>query len=161
MPMNSVPRESDSSCATARPAPRSSLARRPAVVLALLAGLLAAAVAPATAAGRDAVDGTRAVATASAPGRSADAPRLAAAPAQAAGYRHHSAHHSAPLKTVFKAKKSKTSKWKSKAKKKGGFFKKLGIFLIVLFVLFLVVVILVIWLIVRFFRRAARNRRNG
>ncbi|MET7799155.1 hypothetical protein [Streptomyces decoyicus] len=45
-------------------------------------------------------------------------------------------------------------------KKKGGFFKKLGIFLIVLFVLFLVVMILVIWLIVRFFRRA-RNRRHA
>ncbi|WP_328385530.1 hypothetical protein OHS81_16590 [Streptomyces sp. NBC_00400] len=157
--MNSEPREPDSSYAAARPAPRSPLARRrPAVVLALLVGLLAAAVAPATAAGRDAVDGTRAAATASAPGRNADASGLAAAPARSAVYRHHSAHHSAPLKTVFKAKKSKTSK--SKAKKKGGFFKKLGIFLIVLFVLFLVVVILVIWLIVRFFRRAARNRRN-
>ncbi|MGX1755771.1 hypothetical protein ACWIG5_02440 [Streptomyces lydicus] len=160
--MNSVPREPDSSVAGARPAPRSLPARRrPAVVLALLVGLLAAAVAPATAAGRDPVDGTRAAATASAPDRSTDASRLAAAPARSAVYRHHSVHHSAPLKTVFKAKKSKTSKWKSKAKKKGGgFFKKLGIFLIVLFVLFLVVVILVIWLIVRFFRRAARNRRN-
>ncbi|REK85911.1 hypothetical protein DY245_35390, partial [Streptomyces inhibens] len=117
--------------------------------------------APAAAAGRG-TDTVRVAATASAPARGADsAVRLAAAPAspgtwaQHASYRHH--HSTTHLKTVFKSKKSK---WKSKTKKKRGFFKKLGIFLVVLFVVFLVIVILVIWLIVRFFRRA-RSRRNA
>ncbi|MGX1849196.1 hypothetical protein OIU91_20995 [Streptomyces sp. NBC_01456] len=155
MSMNSAPSRPDSSRAHARPAHPRTLLRRPAVVLALLAGLLAAAVAPATAAGRGAPDTARVVTTASAPSHGHGASvRPAAAPARSA-----TAHrHSAQLTSAFKVKKSK---WKSKAKKKGGFFKKLGIFLVVLFVLFLVVVILVIWLIVRFFRRAGRNRRNA
>ncbi|MGW3270116.1 hypothetical protein ACWDFH_01420 [Streptomyces kronopolitis] len=153
MSVNSAPSRPDSPRAQARSA--RALRRRPAVVLALLAGLLAAAVAPAAAADRGAPGTARVVTTASAPAHGhAASVRPAAAPARAA-----TAHRdSAQLTSAFKAKKSK---WKSKTKKKGGFFKKLGIFLVVLFVLFLVFVALVIWLIVRFFRRAGRNRRNA
>lgn len=43
-------------------------------------------------------------------------------------------------------------------KKKVGFFKKLGIFLIVLLVVFLLIIVLVIWLIVHFVRKAFRRR---
>uniref|UniRef100_J2K217 Integral membrane protein n=2 Tax=Streptomyces auratus AGR0001 TaxID=1160718 RepID=J2K217_9ACTN len=152
MSMNSAQSRPDSSRANARPALSRTLRRRPAVVLALLAGLLAAAIAPAAAAGRAVPDTARVVTTASAPGHGASV-RAAAAPARSAA----SHRHATQLTSAFKVKKSK---WKSKARKKGGFFKKLGIFLVVLFILFLVVVILVIWLIVRFFRRAGRNRRN-
>ncbi|UYB41117.1 hypothetical protein SLV14_003815 [Streptomyces sp. Je 1-4] len=160
--MNSASPAPDSSHRAARPArsgPRSPLTRRrPAVVLALLAGLLAATVAPAAAAGRGTADTARAVATSGAPSRGADASvRLAAAPAQPASYRHHRAQRAPHFSTVAK---SKVSKWKKKAKKKGSFFKKLGIVLIVLFVLFLALVVVAVWLLVRFLRRS-RNRRSA
>ena len=84
--------------------------------------------------------------------------RLAAAPAQPVSVTAITARTTRPhFSTV---SKSKVSKWKSKAKKKGSFFKKLGIVLIVLFVLFLALVIVAIWLLVRFFRRS-RNRRSA
>jgi len=159
MPMNSASPAPDSSyraARTARSGARPPLTRRrPAVVLALLAGLLAAAIAPAAAAGTG--DTTRPVAAASAQSRGADASvRLAAAPAQPVSFRHHRAQHAPHFTTV---SKSKVSKWKKKAKKKGSFFKKLGIVLIVLFVVFLALVIVAIWLLVRFVR--SRTRRSA
>lgn len=74
----------------------------------------------------------------------------AAAPAK---WRHstHSSHHQVTHQASF------TSHDKPK-KKKMGFFKKLGVFLIVIVVVIIVIVILLIWLIVHFIRKAFRRR---
>ncbi|MFF3909661.1 hypothetical protein ACFYZJ_27630 [Streptomyces sp. NPDC001848] len=49
----------------------------------------------------------------------------------------------------------------SKTKKKSGFFKKLGIFLLVIVILVILVIVLLIWFLVRLLRRAfARGRRR-
>ncbi|WNE94135.1 hypothetical protein PS467_01760 [Streptomyces luomodiensis] len=73
------------------------------------------------------------------------------------------AHHPATAKPVHKASVSKASVSKEKVKKQGkkkkrGFFKKLGIALIVLLIVLIVIVVLVIWLIVHFVRKAFRRR---
>ncbi|MEU7484705.1 hypothetical protein [Streptomyces sp. NPDC042319] len=62
--------------------------------------------------------------------------------------------HRPTTKTVHKVSVSK----EKPTKKKRGFFKKLGIFLVVLLILFIVVVALLIWLLVRFVRKAFRRR---
>ena len=65
--------------------------------------------------------------------------------------RHHTFRHhpsSARLRT-------------SKTRKKSGFFKKLGIFLLVIVILGILVIVLLIWFLVRLVRRAfARDRRR-
>ncbi|MGI5466383.1 hypothetical protein [Streptomyces sp. CA-132043] len=65
-----------------------------------------------------------------------------------------SAVHHPTAKTVHKVSVSK----QKPTKKKRGFFKKLGIFLIVLLILLIVVVALLIWLLVRFVSKAFRRR---
>ncbi|MCB5910839.1 hypothetical protein [Streptomyces pinistramenti] len=129
--------------------------RRPALVLALLFGLLAAAAAPATAAARSDVP------------RTAAAVRLVAAHGtQAPGDRDSGTRTAAAAPAgapVVVAKSTVTEPVflaKDKTKKKKGFFKKLGIFLLVLFVIFLLVIVLVIWLIIHFIRKALRRRRD-
>ncbi|WAP53700.1 hypothetical protein [Streptomyces sp. S465] len=68
------------------------------------------------------------------------------------------AHHPATAKPVHKASVSKEKVKKQGKKKKRGFFKKLGIALIVLLIVLIVIVVLVIWLIVHFVRKAFRRR---
>ncbi|GHJ33953.1 hypothetical protein TPA0910_83860 [Streptomyces hygroscopicus subsp. sporocinereus] len=74
-------------------------------------------------------------------------------------HKHTSATHrhatAQPVRSVSVSKE----KPKKESKKKRGFFKKLGIFLIVLLIVFIVIVALVIWLIVHFVRKAFRRRR--
>ncbi|MCK7626828.1 hypothetical protein MUU72_27640 [Streptomyces sp. RS10V-4] len=159
---NSVRRPSGSPRTPARRA----LMRRPLAVLALLFGLLAAAAGPAAAAGlsgaevRPAPGITVAAAPQTAPGArtTADeaAARAAAAPAAPMRWRH-SAHSGSTYHHVTHQTSLASSHDKPK-KKKMGFFKKLGIFLIVIIVVVIVIVILLIWLIVHFIRKAFRRR---
>ncbi|MFI7102817.1 hypothetical protein ACIBK8_26065 [Streptomyces sp. NPDC050161] len=139
----------------------SAAARRPALVLALLFGLLAAAVSPAAAAVRGEVPRTAAVHQVAAPhgtsAHAAQAPGALNAGARTAGAAP--ADASAVAAKAMGTEPVALAKDKSKKKKKG-FFKKLGIFLIVLFVIFLLVIVLVIWLIIHFIRRAFRRRRD-
>ncbi|MHB6908660.1 hypothetical protein [Streptomyces sp. DB-54] len=137
---------------------RRTAARRPMAVLALLFGLLAVAAGPAVAAGSADAAAAHPAAVAApqaGPGaRTADAAeRVEAAPAAAMKWRHstHSSYHHVARQASF------TSHDKPK-KKKMGFFKKLGVFLIVIIVVIIVIVILLIWLIVHFIRKAFRRR---
>ncbi|MER6049514.1 hypothetical protein ABT168_19030, partial [Streptomyces sp. NPDC001793] len=75
--------------------------------------------------------------------------RTEAAPAATMKLRHLGSHH-VTHQTSFTSQ--------AKPKKKMGFFKKLGIFLIVIIVVIIAIVILVIWLIVHFIRKAFRRR---
>ncbi|AKA05070.1 hypothetical protein SAZ_23385 [Streptomyces noursei ZPM] len=138
---------------------RRTWGRRPMVVLALLFGMVAAAAGPAAAAGLSDAAAARpaAVAAPHAPSGArttpVDAERVEAAAAAPAKWRHstHSSHHQVTHQASF------TSHDKPK-KKKMGFFKKLGVFLIVIVVVIIVIVILLIWLIVHFIRKAFRRR---
>ncbi len=80
----------------------------------------------------------------------------AAAPYGSHVHKHTSSSHTVHRPTTKTVHKVSVSK--EKPKKKRGFFKKLGIFLIVLVILFIVIVVLVIWLIVHFVRKAFRRR---
>ncbi|KUL38549.1 hypothetical protein ADL22_18080 [Streptomyces sp. NRRL F-4489] len=140
---------------------RTALTRRPLAVLALLFGLLAAAAAPAAAAGLSVADEARpapGITVAAAPRTTADetGARTLAAAAAPTRWRHTahsgSTYHHVTHQTSFSSSHDKPKK------KKMGFFKKLGIFLIVIIVVIIVIVILLIWLIVHFIRKAFRRR---
>ncbi|MFI9051570.1 hypothetical protein [Streptomyces sp. NPDC053427] len=141
MPTHSARPAPHSRYATERPVPPATR-RRPAVVLALLIGLLVAGVTPAAAVGRGTTEATRVTTT-------------AAAPAQQTVYRQASSH-AAPAKTVLAGKTSKSKKRSSKSGIKG-----LVGFLILLLFFGLLFVGLVIWVVVRTKRRAALEQRNG
>ncbi|MFF2805778.1 hypothetical protein ACFVT2_01105 [Streptomyces sp. NPDC058000] len=144
------------------PARRVVARSRPMAVLALLFGLLAVAAGPAAAAGlTDAAAAHPAAVAAVAHPQAASgartatadaAERVEAAPAAAMKWRHstHSSYHHVTNQASFTSH--------SKPKKKMGFFKKLGIFLIVIIVVVIVIVILLIWMIVHFIRKAFRRR---
>ncbi|MFD7103927.1 hypothetical protein [Streptomyces celluloflavus] len=118
--------------------------RRPAVVLALLFGLLAAAAAPAAAAQSEPAPHTAAAVRHTAPDtRTAPADTTRLAP----HFQDTSLRGAAPARVTL-----------AQEKKKVGFFKKLGIFLLVLILIVVAIVILVIWLIVRLIRRMLGRR---
>ena len=123
--------------------------RAAALLLALLLGLGPAVTQASAQGGGPAVRGHRQPVAAAA-GASARSLAARSGTASTARFRHRASVHHA------------TARWgaRSKTKKKSGFFKKLGIFLLVVVIVVILLVILAVWLLVRLARRAFGRRRN-
>jgi len=119
------------------------------VLLALLLGL-GSAVTPASAQGGGSAVHSHRQSVAETAGSSVRSVTAPSGRVSTARFRHRtSVHHT-------------TTRWgaRSKTKKKSGFFKKLGLFLLVVVIVVILFVILAVWLLVRLVRRAFGRRRN-